>query len=129
MAKTISITLTDEQTTALNGSLDAINAQIDAKNKKIAADKEYQASLGNEYIGPEPSPMLTFDQLVQQRFNERVQQDVQVRMRAVSEKLAATFMAADPQTQAQMLADMAKYNQPPVAPAEPQPPARSRRRR
>jgi len=112
MATTQQVTISDEQETALNRALSVVNTQIDARNRRIQAEKDLQTSLGNVYSGPEPEPLKTFEQLVQERFNERVAVDVTDQARVISNDLAATFMKADPATQAAMMSDLAKYRRP-----------------
>lgn len=106
------VNVTDEQQTALNAVVARMNIEIDANNRRIQAEKDLAAAAGRVYDGPEPAPMTTLDELVQLRFDQIAANDVRERVRIVTQDLAETFVAADPETQAAMMQDMAKYRKP-----------------
>lgn len=108
------VNITDEQVAALNAALEIENARIDAFNRRVQADKDMAASHNVPYSGPEPMEPLLLEQLIQMRFDDRVAQDVRERARTLADTMANTFLKADPQTQASMLADWSKYN--PITP-------------
>lgn len=115
----MTIELDDEQLTALNSALEAENTKIDASNRRIQADQDLATANGVVYSGPLQQPLLTLNDLVQMRFNDRVAQDVRERTRIMADTMASAFMKADAATQEAMLQDWAKYTQPSAPPAPP----------
>jgi hypothetical protein len=121
MPRIVSITLTDEEVEALNEAQRKINKQIQARNLRIEAEKQLALAQGVAYVGPEPEPEITFDELVQMRVEDRVMIDRQDRARAVSEDIARLFLSLTRTQQRAMMEDIEKYRTPqPVATSEPE---------
>ena len=110
------IRISDDQQEALGAELIEKNKVIAAQNASIQAQKDLALAEGREYQGPEPDPLLTLDDLIQEKWDERAGADVQTRVAAVSRRVAGIYMRGTAETRAAMLADMAKYDTPAPGP-------------
>ena len=119
----ITVALTSEQVDALTTALTEVNARIASVNERRGVEKRLAELSGTVYTGPEPEPLMTLEQLVQSRLNERIEQDVRSRAQFIASDLAQTFMSADAATREAMLQDWSKYsNRTPPEPVTPSPP-------
>lgn len=111
----VTVTITDEQKTALDNALARTNAQRELRNTQINAQRELALIDGRPTDNLEqPQPLLTFQEFVQMRLNERIETDMRDAARLISNELANTYLNATAEERAAMMQDMAKYRKAPA---------------
>lgn len=106
------VKITDAQQEAAQRVVDRENPRIAAENAVIEANKQLAIANDTPYVGPEPTPLLTLDLVVQRWVDTASRVDEETATRDIARELAQTFIHADPAVKQQMMADMAKYRQP-----------------
>lgn len=111
----ITLTITDEQQAALENALARSNAARELRNTQINAQRELALLEGRPVDAMEqPLPLLTFQELVQLRLNERLDADTKEAARSISNELASTYLNATAEERTAMMQDMAKYRKTPT---------------